>query len=608
MTKKLYFADYALIVFLVTALGLDFAYPRLRPFLMAAAALGALPTAWHAWLSLKRIKINIDVFNAVALVISFAALEIRSAAFIALMLAFARLLDLYTKTHATNAIKELLRLKPQTAFREKNGHEEEVPVGQVKAGDILVVRNGGRIPVDGAVVFGQALINESAVTGESMLVEKVIGDAVFSSTLDESGVIKIRATKVGRESTIERMMILMQEAAKHKSHSEKLADRFAEIFLPVVALIASATYFFTKDASMTAAIFLVACADDMAVAIPLAMTAALGNAARKGVIVKGGEYLNVLGKIKTLVFDKTGTLTYGEIAVSDFQIERNIRQEKFWKMVAVGEKFSEHPIGRAVFREALRRSADAPDADEFRVYKGSGVWARLGRDEVAIGDEGIFSDIGVYLPPNVKSALDERKKNRKTVFAVILNKKFAGYIAVADVLRTEARQSIEKLSGLGVSRILMFTGDNKEVAANISGALGIKDFHAEMRPEDKLTEIERLEKSGLLAMVGDGINDAPALARADVGIAMGREGAAVAVEAADVVILTDNLERLPDMVILARRTASVVREDMFIWGFSNFFGFFLVFTGFAGPALAAFYNFATDFLPLLNSARLFRAK
>jgi heavy metal translocating P-type ATPase len=599
--------EYWIAGFVVAGLVLDALFSQTGSFLLLAAVIGSLPTAWGAIESVRRQKVNIDVFNIFALGVSFATGEVFSAAFIVLMLDFARLLDWRTTSRARNAVEELLRLKPIKALRLTGGKREEVPIEAVQKGDILLIEEGVRIPADGVATFGMALVDESSVTGESVPVEKAIGDRLIAGTLNESGTMKMRVARTGKDSTLEQMAELIREAQRNKSRSERLADRFAAIFLPIVLLAGVAIYFFTRDILMTAALFLVACADDMAVAIPLAITASIGRAAERGVVVKGGEWLDALGKIDALVLDKTGTLTYGNFALQDIAIESGVREDEFWRAAAVAEKFSEHPVGRAIFKEAAKRVHTVPDPDEVKTYKGSGIEARFSGATVAIGDESLFAELHVKLPKHILEKLAE-KRNRfgGTTVMVAMQKKFAGLISVADVPREEAKASVRALKELGVRHIVMFTGDSEAVASGVTAKLGLDSFRASMLPEDKLREIGKMAVEHEVAMVGDGVNDAPALARADVGIAMGSGGSAVAVESADIVILTDNLSRIPEMVQLGRRTSSIIRWDAVIWVATNVMGFTLVFAGLLGPALAAFYNFATDFLPLINSARLFQ--
>lgn len=600
-------SEYIIGAFVLFALAL-----RLTPFsstlfLLVAALLGSLPTFFSSFRDVVKGRVTIDVFNAIAVAIAFITGEFASAAFIVLMLTFARLLDWRTAARTHRALEELLKLKPNIAIVERDGKLDEIPASEVKKGDTVVIEEGVRIPVDGIVVMGSALVNEASVTGEAALVEKKIGDTALGLTLNESGTIKIRAMRVGKDATSERMVELLREATERKSHPEKIADRFARIFLPIVATIGVVTYIITRDASMTAALFLVACADDMAVAIPLAITASIGAAAKRGIIVRSGDALEAASKVQAVVFDKTGTLTYGNPAVKKVHIYPAVDEKSFWRLVATAEKFSEHPLGKALFREAFTRMSDVPDPDDFKVYKGSGVWARFGKDEIAIGDERLFVNLELIVPEDVqKDIATLRTKERATALLIFINGAPAGFAALADMPRIEASASIKQLRTLGLRKILMFTGDHREAAEAVAKQFGVDDVRAEMLPEDKLREIEELEKDNFVAMVGDGVNDAPALARADLGIAMGKGGTAVTVEAADIVILTDDLSRLPEVISIGRRSMSVIRVDGILWIVTNLFGFALVFLGIAGPAIAAFYNFATDFLPLLNSTRLFR--
>ncbi len=600
------FREYIIAAVVALALVVDF-FTHNATLLLVVSIIGALPIVWKGLNAVRKWSISIDTFNTFALAASFFSGEKRSAAFIVLMLTFASVLEWFTQYRARSAVEELLKLKPLTALREKDGVTEEISVEEIKKNDTIVVKIGSRIPVDGIVVYGEGFVNEASVTGESKLVEKIIGDEVLSSTLSESGAMKIRATNVGKESTIERMIALVNQASASKSHSEKLADRFAGIFLPIVALLGLGTYLVTRNMSMVIAFFLVACADDMAVAIPLAITAALGRAARRGVIIKGGEWLDVLGKLKILVLDKTGTLTYGELSIAFLKITPGTDEKDFWRYVAVAEKFSEHPVGKALLHKAAEKTNDIPDPDSFEVLKGIGVRAKIDNKEVFIGNEDILQKAPSFDGQSPFAELEEKEKqDGGTLVVVLVENKPIGIIGVADTPRSEARESMMRLKKEGLGRVIMFTGDNEHVASNVASTLGIDEFRASMKPEDKLRELEKLVLEGPVGMVGDGINDAPSLARADVGIAMGAGGTAVAVEAADVVILNDDLARLPEIIALGRKTTSVIRGDMIIWAVTNLLGFALVFTGVAGPSLAALYNFVSDFFPLLNSARLFR--
>lgn len=580
--------------------------------LVVVAAMGAIPAFVSAFNDLVKRRVGIELFNSFALAVSFIAQDFRSAAFIDLMLLSASLLEWRTMTRTQDAISALMKLKPESAFVVRGKIIKEVTVDSVQSGDMLIVKNGGRIPVDGIVSEGDVLVDESLVTGESMPVSKVVGDTVLAGTINDSGVLKMRATRVGKDSTLERMMVLMREAASHKSRTERIADRFAGIFLPIVALIGLVTYLVTKNITMTASLFLVACADDMAVAIPLAMTAALGRAAERGVIVKGGEWIAALAKVNAVVLDKTGTLTYGKLAVSNMYFTGRTDKKSLWEMIGAAEKYAEHPVGKAVLHEAMRHSRAIPDPKETHVVKGGGIAATVGTHVVTIGtkkflreekisvhEQDLHEDAGVL-------SMKKMSRGMQSFVYVALDHVFAGWVAVEDTPRTEAFESLCELGEVGVKNTVMLTGDVPEVAERVGKTLGISEVYAALKPEEKVRILVKLKKKfGTVAMVGDGVNDAPSLARADVGIAMGGGGTAVAVAAADVVMATDDLSRLPWLITLSKKTMSVIRLDIVIWVISNAFGFVLVFSGITGTAGAAFYNFATDFLPLINSTRLF---
>ena len=596
-----------MVVFLLIGLLLDYLF-GFKNVLLIIAIIGSFFPLMNGIFPMLKGKITIDTFNAFSVMITLVINDFRSAAFIILMLTFARILDWNLTDRKNKAIDRLMKLKPVKAFVEKGGAIEEVKVEDIKTGDILIIKEGLRIPTDGMVVFGEAQINEAIITGESMPVKKITGDNVFGSTTNIDGTIKIKATRVGKDSTIERIAELINQASKHKSHSEKIADRFAKILLPIILVVGVITYLITHNILYVASLFLVACADDMAVAIPLAITASIGKAAKRGMIIKGGEWLDVLSKVKTIVIDKTGTLTYGDLHVAKTIIKDNISQEDFWTYVGAAEKLSAHPVGRAIYHEAETHISSVPDPESFLAIKGIGVSAVYKSQEVVIGNIDVFKI--KKIPKDsifFQEIKDLSEKENMPVNAVILGSRVIGYILVRDIPRVEAKESISKLKNLGIEKITMFTGDAKNVANVIGKELGIYDVRSEMKPEDKLVELERLiNKDKKLAMVGDGINDTPALMRADIGIAMGGAGTEVVMETADAIIFTDKLNLLPEMILLGRKTMSVIRGDMIMWVLSNVIGFSLVFLGFVNPALAAFYNFATDFFPLMNSSRLFK--
>lgn len=588
--------------------GTSYAQP-VALLLWVAAIFGALPLLFTAARQLWNKEITIEVFNLFALIVALLLNHPIAAIWIDLMLTFAAYLEWRTRSRASTAVEELLRLRPEIAHREREGDRiEDITPEAVLVDDILVVKTGERVPVDGVIVFGEAILDESSFTGESVPQEKTIGAEVYTATILAGGTLKIKATHVGEDTTLARLLKLMQAAALSKSKAQRFADRFAKVFLPVVALSGLVIYLFTRDSTMVAAFFLIICADDIAVAIPLAMEASLGEAARRGVIIKGGKHVEALAKIKTVVFDKTGTLTLGQFAVDSIEVAEGVPIRQFWQYVAQAEKFSEHPIGKAVYKEACKVVGEPRDPEHVEIIKGAGVRIISEGTTVVIGNQRALALSGITLTGEAEACLlGGHHHEGKTILLVYVGGKYFGSIIAADTPKLEAKAALHALSAMGIHTV-MLTGDREEVARDIAGILGIEEFLAGLTPEDKLTRIAEFSEKGIVAMVGDGVNDAPALVRADIGIAMGSIGTAVAIEAADVIVLTDQLERIPEMIGLARRTRGVVLGNVGIWFVTNSIGIFLVLSRFAEIPLAAAYNFGTDFLPLLNSTRLFRNK
>ncbi len=602
--------QYLLIVFVSGTLVANFFIPGIKWIIWIGACVGALAVFVRAAIATYRLDMTIDTFNALALTVALGMGEATSAAFIVLMLAFADLLDHFTESRTGSAVEELLRLKPHVAFREDpDGVVREIPIEKVVSRDVVVVKAGDRVPVDGVIIWGDAHIDESSLTGESHPTHRHRGDAVFSSTLNTSDPIKVRATRTGKDSVLERMALLVAGAQIQKSHTERLADRFAGLFLPVVLLLGAATYFIGGPLMMVA-LFLVACADDIAVALPLAVTASIGVAAKHGVIVKGGKWLAALALVDTIVLDKTGTLTHGTLRVTEVELADGIDPEKFWEFVFVAEKMSEHPVGRAITSEATRRSYGGGAPEKIHVAQGAGIRAHYQGNEIVIGNDKVVKEFTLPFTDAIKNIYAKQTaRGGQTAALVYINNAYAGMISVADSPREEAREALRAIRALGIERIIMLTGDNEEVAKEVANNLGITAWTSGVTPEAKLDLLDQLADKGFrVAMIGDGINDAPALARADVGIAMGGIGTATTVEAADIVITSDDLRKIPETIALARRTMSVINWDMGTWFVTNMGGFALVWLGILGPVLAAAYNFGTDFLPVLNSARLFRDK
>ena len=563
------------------------------------AIITSVPTLKEGYEGILKRKITLDLFNSVALLASVALSEFPSAAFIALMLASARELEAVTRKKARGAVEELVRLRPKHVWVERLGKLQEVDPATVSHTDIVVVREGEQIPVDGEVIEGEAIVNEAPVTGESIPILKKLGDTVLSSSVSESGTLKLRPVRVGADTTFERIIHLIEEAEHTKAPAQRLADRFATWFFPAVLVLVAVAFLITKDVRVAIALLVVVCADDIAVSIPLAFFAAIGQAARQGVIVNGGEPLGRLGKATVVLFDKTGTLTYGHPRVETIVLAKGVVEYDFWHLVGSGEKYSKHPLAKAMLDAVAARHIVPKDPEHFEAVRGKGVRARVGGRAFLSGSHAFLEEEGV-------SGLPEATDGGEMITFVACDGKFLGALTVSDLPREEAAEAILELRNLGM-RMAMVTGDNAAVAGRIADALGIDDVRAGLLPEDKVRIVREFREAGqIVAMIGDGINDAPALAAADIGIAMGGAGTAVAIETAQIVVMHDDLRRLAHVIRLSRRTRRVVIGNFGIWGITNAVGILGVFLRVLSPALAALYNFLTDFLPLANSLQLFR--
>jgi P-type Cu+ transporter len=485
-----------------------------------------------------------------------------------------RYLEHVTKGRASAAVRKLIDLQPTLARRVRDGVEEEVPIEQVKVGDILVVRPGENVPVDSVIVEGGSAVDESMITGESIPAEKKVGDEVLGATTNRTGFLSIRAEKVGQDTALSQIVKLVEEAQVGRAQIQRLADRIASYFVPVVVLAAAAaglSWYFLGHIGLDFAtlafvsVVVIACPCALGVATPAALLVGTSKGAQNGILIKGGEYLERAGKIDTVVFDKTGTLTLGRPKVTDVFTTGMVSPDEVLRLGASAEKGSEHPLGVAVLDEAKNRSIALEDPRDFKAVAGEGVAAKVGAARVVLGNrklaERMSVDISVLEPQ-----LSRVEEEGKTAMIVASDGKAVGIIAVADTVKPSAREAVSTLRALGIE-VIMLTGDNKRTAAAMAGKLGIVRYMAEVLPQEKESVIESLQKEGkVVAMVGDGINDAPALAKADVGIAIGR-GSDIAKESGGIVLIKDDLMSVATAIRLSRSTLSKIRQNLF-WAFA----------------------------------------
>jgi Cu+-exporting ATPase len=531
----------------------------------------------------------------------------------------------FTAERARRAVKDLAALAPRMARLEKSGQEVEVPIQEVSPGDTVIVRPGEKIPVDGEVISGQATVNQATITGESMPVEVGPGAKVFAATLASLGSLRVRTLHVGPDTTFGKVIKLVEEAEAHRADVQRIADKFSAYYLPVVAGVAALTYLLRRDPLATAAVLVVACSCSFALATPIAMLASIGAGAKRGLMIKGGKYLELLSQADVLLIDKTGTLTLGKPHITDVLAngvvedlatsENGDPEAVLLKYAASAERYSEHPLAEAVRIAAQKRALDLEEPDSFEAVPGAGVRAIVLGTVVEVGSRRwVVATQEANAPGDRKptSPLAETvahlESQGKTMLYVSLDGQPAGLLAAADTLRPEVPGAMTEVEALGIRHIELLTGDNESTAMTLASQLGIR-YRANLLPEDKIQIVKQYQQEGhTVVMVGDGINDAPALAQADVGVAMGAAGSDVAIEAAHVSLMREDWRLVPELLRISRRTLGVVKANIAFTAVYNFLGLSLAALGFLPPILAAAAQSLPDLGILANSSRLLRQK
>ncbi len=508
----------------------------------------------------------------------------------------------FTTDRARKAVRDLTSISPQTARLERNGAEVDVPISEVQPADIVIVRPGEKIPVDGVVLEGQATVNQAAITGESMPIEVGPGAKVFAATIAQMGSLRVKTTLVGPDTTFGRIVRMVEEAEANRAEVQRIGDKVSGYYLPVVAAIALITYLVSRNPMSTAAVLLVACSCSFALATPIAMLASIGAGAKHGLLIKGGRYLELLAKADTILIDKTGTLTTGKPRLVDIIRLNGLSERRLLTLAASAERYSEHPLAEAVRQAARDQNITFLEVQDFSADPGRGVHTRVDGKMVEVGSWRIMGDSPL---PEVAVGLE---KQGKTLLFVRTDQELAGILAASDTLRPETPAALAELKRLGVRKIELLTGDNERTAAAIAGQLGI-DYRANLLPEDKIRIVKEYQaQKHIVVMVGDGVNDAPALAQANVGIAMGANGTDVAIEAAHIALMREDWTLLPRVFQIAQRTMRVVKVNLGFTMVYNFIGLTLAAFGFLPPILAAAAQSLPDLGILGNSSRLLRQK
>ena len=572
-----------------------------------AILLCGIPIVLEALIGLiTAFDIKADVLVSLALIAAVLIGEDFAAGEVAFIMQLGALLEDVTVARARAGIEKLVHLTPQTARVVRDDGENIVPAGQVRVGDRLRVLPGESIPVDGVITSGQTSINQAVMTGESLPVDKTVGDEVSSGTVNQYGAFEMRATKVGEDSSIQRMIRLVQSADAGKARIVGQADRWAT-WIVVVALTAAAlTWLITGEIIRAVTILVVFCPCALVLATPTAIMAAIGNATRHGFLVREGDALERLAAVRRIAFDKTGTLTYGTprvVAVASTLA--GLDRAGLYALAAGAEQLSEHPLGKAVvagYRE--ENSGEIAPAESFEMLPGRGVSAVVDGRRVLAGNPQLLADHGVAVSPDAER--QRLLEEGATMIYVAVDGVFAGYLALSDTLRAESAATIAALEAAGVRPVLL-TGDHESAAGAIAARLGIREVRAGCLPEDKLEEIGRWQRDGVhVCMIGDGVNDAPALKKADVGIAMGGVGSDIAVEAADIALVDDEVKELPHLMALSRRMMSTIRMNLTFSMGLNFLAIFLAMAGTLNPVVGALVHNAGSVAVILNSALLLK--
>ena len=581
------------------------------PFDMAwfAIVLCGLPIILEAMIGLvTAFDIKADVLVSLALIASVCIGQIFAAGEVAFIMQLGALLEEVTVAKARAGIEKLVHLTPQTARVLKGGKEAVIPAEQVQVGDLLRVLPGETIPVDGVIVSGQTSINQAVMTGESLPVDKTVGDGVSSGTVNQFGAFEMEATKVGEDSSIQRMIRLVQSADAGKAKIVGLADRWAT-WIVVIALSAAAlTWLISGEIIRAVTILVVFCPCALVLATPTAIMAAIGNATRHGFLVREGDALERLAKVKVIAFDKTGTLTYGTPEVVEaVSISERYEKAEVYRLAASAEQLSEHPLGKAIVSCCKKEyGAELSPAENFQMIPGRGVCALVEGKQVFAGNPELLQEHGIKMAPLLEAEAHIRKGCTVTYLAV--DGVFAGYIVLSDTLRKESSGMIDALSGLGVQPVLL-TGDHENAARTIAGELHIRQVQANCLPEDKMRWIaDKQQKQESVCMMGDGVNDAPALKKANVGIAMGGIGSDIAVDAADIALVDDEVKELPHLLGLSKRMMVTIKCNLTFSMSLNFLAIILAMTGILNPVVGALVHNAGSVLVILNSAWLLKWK
>ena len=547
--------------------------------------------------------ICIAMFAAIAIGDLFAAGEV------VFIMAIGALLEEATTNRAKKGLKKLISLAPTKGRRLKDGKEEMIPAEEIRQGDLLRILPGETIPVDGTILSGETSVDQSIMTGESLPVDKSVGEEVFCGTINRFGSIDISATKVGENSSLQKLIRMVQDAENKQSPMQRIADRAASWLVPVALLIAVLAYVFSGNIVTAVTILVVFCPCALVLATPTAIMAAIGQATKHGVIIKSGEALEKMGKVDTIAFDKTGTLTYGRLDVSDIiSFEENISETELLALAASAEARSEHPLGKAIVAHAAAKGVTLTEAEDFKMTAGKGILAEVSGRRLICGNEKFLTENGASIGQKVQAALERLRTQGKASILVADGRKCIGVIALADVLRPETKDMVSRLADMD-TRTVLLTGDHQKTADYFAKQVGISGVRAELLPEEKVQNIEKLQKENhTVCMIGDGVNDAPALKTADVSVAMGSMGSDIAVDAAEVALMSDDISKIPYLKRLSNATVRTIKASITLSMCINFVAIVLSLMEVLTPTTGALVHNAGSCFVVLIAALLYDRK
>ena len=549
-------------------------------------------------------KIGTEIFVTVATLVAMFGNETVAGAVLMVNILIAEFIAELNTDRARASIKALIGSVPQFALVRGVDGDKTVAIAVLKLGDVVLVRPGEKIPIDGRVVGGEGSVNEAPITGESLPKDKVVGAQVFAGTVVESGALDIQTERLGPDTTFARIIALVENDEALQAPVQKIADKVAGWLIPVVFVFVLGVYLLTHDVRMIVTLLIFTSPAELGLATPLVMIAAIARAARSGILIKGGLYLETLAKVDVVVFDKTGTLTANRPEVVEItSLNPSFDESALLRLAAAADRRSAHPLAKAVVDAAATRAITVPEPESFEQLQGRGLKAVVEGQWVLVGNAALLSESGVDLD-------GAREGGGRTPVHVAVDGRLAGVIFIADTLRPSAKEALIALKSSGVKRVVMLTGDNAATAQVVAAALGIDEVHADLMPEDKVAVIAELQRQGhRVAMVGDGVNDAPALAKADVGIAMGGGGTQAALEAADIALMTDDLNKIVAARAIARRAYRTVQENLFVGvGVVHVLGIVAALLGWIGPIQAAILHLGPDILVFVNSVKLLRVR